>query len=117
MNSKAGRLLLITLICLSCASCMVARRSADRFALRDVGTDLESAVVVLEQRGYRCSQNSLTANERSFFNQQGTSPQKLTCHRQTPGLFCVESDFVDLFAQDGKVVNGRAETVPVCIWH
>lgn len=117
MRSKVSRLLLVSLICLSSASCVVARRSADRFALRDVGTDLESAVAVLEQRGYQCSQNSFTANERSFFDQQGISPQKLTCHRQTPGLLCVESDFVDLFAQEGQVINGRAEMVPICIWH
>lgn len=89
----------------------------DRHALRDVGMDLEKAVAVMEQRGYRYSQNSFTTNELSFFNQQGMSPLKTTCHRQASGLFCVESDFVDLFSQDGKVVNGRAQTVPVCIWH
>lgn len=117
MGSKFGRLLLVSLICLSCASCAMARRSVDRHALRDVGMDLEKAVAVLEQRGYHCSQNSFTANEQSFFNQQGMSPRKTTCHRQASGLFCVESDFVDLFSEGGKVVNGRAQSVPVCIWH
>ncbi len=114
---KAGRLLLVSLICLSCASCAMARRSVDRHALRDVGMDLEKTVAVMEQRGYHCSQNSFTANELSFFNQQRMSPLKTTCHRQASGLFCVESDFVDLFSQDGKVVNGRAQTVPTCIWN
>ena len=117
MKKTFVRLSLIALVCLSCASCVIARRSADQFALRDVGLDLEKALQALEQRGYQCSQNSFTAAEQSFFERQKISPLKNTCVRQSSALFCVESDFVDLFAVNGRVVNGRAEMVPICIWH
>jgi len=117
MTRKVGRLLLVAALCLACTACAIARRSMDRYAVRDVGQDLEKAVVALEGRGYQCLQSSFTPAERSFFEKQQLSPEKLTCHRQAFGLFCVDSDFVDLFSQDGKVITGRAQTVPVCIWH
>lgn len=89
----------------------------DQHALRDVGRELEKAVVILEQRGYRCSQSSFTPAEKSFFEKQQVTPEKLTCFRQYSGAFCVDSEFIDLFSQDGEVINGRAEVVPTCIWH
>lgn len=75
-------------------------------------------VKALIEKGYGCKNVEPSKREVDAFLKSGHKIIKISCAKQTNGLFCVNNHFVYLYqdaeTKEGLVLNGNNS--PVCIW-